>query len=93
MKVDPRKITMATLVIYGADDDRTPLAAPGVYPFFRGLAATEKKFVVIPNAGHGEYTGHGVYMERARPRWYQEVLMHLELGNTPPMFEAVFTGP
>lgn len=87
MKVDPRKITMPTLVIYGADDDRTPLASPGVYPFFRGLAATEKKFVVIPNAGYG------VYMERARPRWYQEVLMHLELGNTPPMFEAVFAGP
>ncbi len=87
LKIDPRKITMPTLVIYGADDDRAPFSGPNVQPFFRGLAATDKKLVVVANSGHG------LYMERFRHRWYQEVLLHLELGNTPPTFEAVFAGP
>lgn len=74
MQADPRKLTMPTLVIYGADDDRTPVSGPNVYPFFRDLATKDKKFVVIPNAGHG------LYMEQERGRWYEEVLLHLEKG-------------
>lgn len=73
-QADPRKLTMPTLVIYGADDDRTPVSGPNVYPFFRDLTTKDKKFVVIPNAGHG------LYMEQQRWRWYEEVLLHLEKG-------------
>lgn len=74
-KTDPRKLTMPTLVIYGSDDDRTPLSGQNVYRFFRDLATKDRKFVVIPNAGHG------VYMEQQRQRWYEELLLHLEKGN------------
>jgi pimeloyl-ACP methyl ester carboxylesterase len=77
MKMNPRQLTMPTLVIYGADDVITPLAGPNVYPFFRDLAAADKKFVVVPNAGHS------LFMEQLRERWYQEVLLHLESGNSP----------
>lgn len=87
MKVDPRKVIMPTLMIYGADDDRTPPSGPNAFPFFRALAATDKKLVLVPNAAHG------LFLERSRGRWYQEVVLHLELGNTPPMFEAAFVGP
>jgi predicted pyridoxine 5'-phosphate oxidase superfamily flavin-nucleotide-binding protein len=31
--------------------------------------------------------------ERFRQRWYQEVALHLEGGNSPPAFQAVFAGP
>lgn len=71
-QIDPKKLTMPTLVIYGADDDRTPLSGPGVYPFFRDVASKDKKFVVVPDAGHG------LFMEKQRQRWYDEVLAHLE---------------
>ncbi len=77
MKMDPRQLTMPTLVIYGADDVITPVAGPNVYPFFRDLAATDKKFVVVPSAGHS------LFMEQLRERWYQKVLLHLESGNSP----------
>jgi pimeloyl-ACP methyl ester carboxylesterase len=77
MKMDPHQLTMPTLVIYGADDVITPLSGPNVYPFFRDLAATDKKFVVVPSAGHS------LFMEQPRERWYQEVLLHLESGNAP----------
>lgn len=87
LKIDPRKITMPTLVIYGVDDDRAPFSGPNVQPFFRSLAAADKKLIVVANSGHG------LFMERFRARWYQEVLLHLELGNTPPIFEAAFSGP
>jgi pimeloyl-ACP methyl ester carboxylesterase len=77
MKMNPSQLTMPILVIYGADDVITPLSGPNVYPFFRDLAATDKKFVVVPNAGHS------LFMEQPRERWYQEVLLHLESGNAP----------
>jgi pimeloyl-ACP methyl ester carboxylesterase len=77
MKMDPRQLTMPTLVIYGADDVITPLSGPNVYPFFRDLAAADKKFVAVPDAGHS------LFMEQPRERWYQEVLLHLESGNSP----------
>ncbi len=77
MKMNPSQLTMPVLVIYGADDVITPLSGPNVYPFFRDLAATNKKFVVVPNAGHS------LFMEQPRERWYQEVLLHLEAGNAP----------
>jgi pimeloyl-ACP methyl ester carboxylesterase len=47
-KADPRRLTAPTLVIYGADDEVTPVGGPNVRPFFEALAATEKRFVVVP---------------------------------------------
>ncbi|HYU19822.1 MAG TPA: alpha/beta hydrolase [Chloroflexota bacterium] len=75
MKIDPHQLAMPTLVIYGADDDRTPLSGSNVYPFFRDLAASDKKLVVVPNAGHG------LFMEQERARWYREVVSHLEQSS------------
>lgn len=87
LKMDPKKITMPALIIYGADDDRAPPGGPNAQVFFRSLASTDKKLVYVPNSGHG------LFMERFRQRWYQEVALHLEGGNTPPAFQAVFAGP
>ena len=64
-------------MIYGADDAVTPVTSPNLRPFFEALAATEKRFVVVPEAGHA------LFMERQAARWYEEVLAHLEPGNTP----------
>jgi pimeloyl-ACP methyl ester carboxylesterase len=77
LKMDPRRLTMPTLVIYGADDVITPVSGPNVRPFFERLAATEKKFVAVPDAGHA------FFMERQGMRWYEEVLAHLEAGTSP----------
>jgi pimeloyl-ACP methyl ester carboxylesterase len=77
LKMDPSRLAMPTLVIHGADDVITPVSGPNVRPFFERLAATEKKFVVVPDAGHA------FFMERQRARWYEEVLAHLEPGNSP----------
>jgi pimeloyl-ACP methyl ester carboxylesterase len=76
LKMDPRRLTMPTLVLWGADDVVTPLAGPNVRPYFERLAAAEKRFVVVPEAGHA------FFMERQRGVWLQEVLAHLEPGNT-----------
>jgi pimeloyl-ACP methyl ester carboxylesterase len=77
LKMDPRRLTLPTLVIYGADDVITPVSGPNVRPFFERLAAAEKKFVVVPEAGHA------FFMERQREHWYDEVLGHLEPGSRP----------
>jgi pimeloyl-ACP methyl ester carboxylesterase len=76
-KIDPHQLTTPTLVIYGAADGVTPLAGPNVRPFFEALAAAEKRFVVVPE------TGHALFLERQAARWYEEVLAHLEPGNSP----------
>jgi pimeloyl-ACP methyl ester carboxylesterase len=76
LKIDPRQLTMPTLMIYGADDVITPVAGPNVQPFFERLATPEKKFVSVPDAGHA------FFMEQQRARWYAEVLAHLETGRT-----------
>jgi pimeloyl-ACP methyl ester carboxylesterase len=75
LKMDPRRLALPTLVIYGADDVITPVSGPNVRPFFERLAATEKKFVVVPDAGHA------FFMERQGMRWYEEVVAHLEAGG------------
>jgi pimeloyl-ACP methyl ester carboxylesterase len=76
-KTDPRRVLAPTLMIYGADDALTPVGGPNVRPFFEALAAAEKRFVVVPEAGHL------VFLERPAGRWLAEVLAHLEPGNGP----------
>jgi pimeloyl-ACP methyl ester carboxylesterase len=70
-KMDPAKLNMPTLVIYGADDDRAPPTGPNALAFFPKLAAKDKKLVLVPNAGHG------LFLEQQRERWYEEVLLFL----------------
>lgn len=86
MKFTPERIMIPTLLIYGAEDLLAPPTGMTAHLLFRTLATAEKKFVMVPDAGHG------FYMERARGRWYQEVLLHLELGNLPPRL-AIFATP
>lgn len=78
-KMDPEHLTMPTLLIGGIDDDRAPIAGPLAGPnaraFFGKLAAQDKKFVVVSNAGHG------LFLEQQRQRWYEEVFLHLEHEN------------
>jgi pimeloyl-ACP methyl ester carboxylesterase len=48
--VDPRRIMVPVMLIHGAHDD---VADPnGLLPFFVALANAEKKYVVVPDAGH-----------------------------------------
>lgn len=72
MKIDPTKITTPTLVIYGADDSAAPPGGPNATAFLSQLGAKDKKRVLVPDAGHG------LFLERQRDLWYQEVLAHLE---------------
>jgi pimeloyl-ACP methyl ester carboxylesterase len=76
-KTDPRRVIAPTLLIYGADDVITPPTSPSVRDFFEGLAATEKRLVLVPESGHL------VFLERQAERWLSEVLAHLERGNPP----------
>jgi pimeloyl-ACP methyl ester carboxylesterase len=82
LKMDPAKLRMPTLVIGGADDDRAalvgPLAGPNARSFMQRLGATEKKLVIVANAGHG------LFLEEERDQWYAAVLAHLGAGNRPP---------
>ena len=58
----------------------TPPTSPdraGAGPFFEGLAATEKRLVVVPAAGHA------LFLERQRSRRYEAVPAHLAPGNVP----------
>jgi pimeloyl-ACP methyl ester carboxylesterase len=77
LKFNPSKIVVPTLMIYGAEDPFAPPSGASVGVLFRNLATADKKLAVIPGGGHG------VYLEQARDRWYQEVLLQLELGSTP----------
>jgi pimeloyl-ACP methyl ester carboxylesterase len=48
--VNPRLITVPTMMIHGQYDDVADLA--GLLPFFEQLPNPHKKYVVIPDAGH-----------------------------------------
>jgi pimeloyl-ACP methyl ester carboxylesterase len=87
LKIDPRQLTIPTLMIYGADDVITPVAGPNVRPFFEHLAATEKRFVAVPDAGHA------FFMEQQRERWYEAVLGHLEVGGAAAPRPAASSSP
>lgn len=48
--LDPRSIAVPTMIIHGQYDDVADL--DGLLPFFRLLPNPDKRYVVIPNAGH-----------------------------------------
>jgi pimeloyl-ACP methyl ester carboxylesterase len=48
--VNPRLVTVPTMLIHGQYDDVADL--DGLLPFFRQLPNPYKKYVVVPNAGH-----------------------------------------
>jgi len=48
--VNPRLLTVPTMIIHGQYDDVAD--ADGLLPFFQQLPSPDKRYVVIPNAGH-----------------------------------------
>lgn len=48
--VDPTRITVPTLMIHGQYDDVADTA--GLLPFFAALPSPEKRYVIVPDAGH-----------------------------------------
>lgn len=48
--VDPVAVTVPTLLIHGEHDDVAD--APGLLPFFQALPNPDKRYVVVPRAGH-----------------------------------------
>lgn len=48
--VDPAKIPVPTMIIHGQYDDVADAA--GLLPFFAALPSPEKRYVIVPDAGH-----------------------------------------
>ncbi len=48
--INPRLMPVPTMIIHGEYDDVADL--DGLLPFFQGLPTRQKKYVVIPDAGH-----------------------------------------
>jgi pimeloyl-ACP methyl ester carboxylesterase len=48
--VNPRLIPVPVMIIHGEYDDVADLE--GLWPFFRDLPNPDKKYVIVPNAGH-----------------------------------------
>lgn len=59
--VNPRLITVPTMVIHGEYDDVADM--DGLLPFFRQLPNPYKRYVIVPDAGHMMHLqkGHGLF--------------------------------
>jgi pimeloyl-ACP methyl ester carboxylesterase len=71
---DPTRITVPTLMIHGQYDDVADTA--GLLPFFARLPNPEKRYVVVPDAGHM------MHLQAGRHVFFSAVLDFLcEPGN------------
>ncbi|MPM72205.1 Haloalkane dehalogenase [bioreactor metagenome] len=64
--VNPRLISVPTMIIYGEHDDVSDL--DGLLPFFKQLPNSYKKYVVIPDAGHMMHLqkGHLIFQQEVK---------------------------
>lgn len=65
--VDSRKVSGPTMIIVGNLDKTTPATDPNLPGFFAALPNTDKKFIVVPDAGHA------MTIEKQRYHFYSEV--------------------
>jgi pimeloyl-ACP methyl ester carboxylesterase len=65
--LDPTRITVPTLMIYGAQDNVCRVDQKDLPGYFRDLATRDKALVIVPEAGHA------LLLERARRTLYREV--------------------
>lgn len=71
--VDPARITAPTLMIHGEYDDVADPA--GLLPFFAQLPASDKRYVVIPGAGHM------MHLQAGRHAFFDAVVDFLRAGT------------
>ncbi|HET9482780.1 MAG TPA: alpha/beta fold hydrolase [Xanthomonadales bacterium] len=69
--LDPTRIRVPTLMIYGALDTVCRIDQPELPAFFRDLATDDKSLVIVPNGGHA------LLLEQQRDRFHTEVLAWL----------------
>ena len=73
--LDPARITVPTLVIFGARDTSCPIDQAELPAYFRDLATRDKALVIVPNGGHA------LILEQPRTRFYAEVANWLSLSG------------
>lgn len=71
--VDPEKIVVPTLLIHGEFDDVADPA--GLLPFFAALSHPDRRYVIIPKAGHM------MHFQAGRQRFVEAVLDFLRGGE------------
>jgi pimeloyl-ACP methyl ester carboxylesterase len=73
--LDPTRIAVPTLLVYGALDNSCPIDQAELPGYFRDLATRDKSFVIVPDAGHG------LILERKRGRLYREAAAWFAMGR------------
>ncbi len=71
--VNPRLVTVPTMIIHGQYDDVADL--DGLLPFFQQLPNPDKRYVVIPNAGHF------MHLQRGHVAFQQAIVSFLTSGD------------
>lgn len=74
--VNPRLITVPTMIIHGEFDDVADL--DGLLPFFRQLPSPYKKYVIIP------YAGHMMHLQKGHQLFQHEVSSFFKADQTNP---------
>lgn len=72
--VNPRLVTVPTMIIHGQYDDVADL--DGLLPFFQQLPSPDKRYVVIPNAGHM------MHLQRGHVAFQHAVVGFLTTGDS-----------
>ncbi len=71
--VQPRQITVPTMIIMGSLDRATPITQLELPGFFAELANPDKQFIIVPGAGHM------LHVQKPRLRFFTEVLKWFSL--------------
>jgi pimeloyl-ACP methyl ester carboxylesterase len=73
--LDPKQITVPTLVIFGALDTSCTIAQEELPGYFRDLATLDKQLIIVPEGGHA------LMMMKPRSKFYLEVIKWFSLDQ------------
>jgi len=74
--LDARRITVPTMVIFGALDTSCTIDQPELPAYFHDLATLDKQLIIVPEGGHA------LMMMKPRAKFYLEVIKWFSLDQT-----------
>lgn len=74
--LDPKQITVPTLVIFGALDTSCTITQKELPGYFRDLATLDKQLIIVPEGGHA------LMMMKPRLKFYLEVIKWFSLDQS-----------